>query len=226
MSPVAQFVRRSCERCPARATARCPAFPPAGCSAAPRLSPLMVSAAIGLRLCGIADEPFCPGLKSFATFVDLRPLEVAELDGDHLHRRADRSARPQVLGVAVPRDDLRRRDRHEPETLGHEPLDGRIDVRVRADRSTQLAHPDRRLRPGSRRGPGRPGGPTARPCSRTSSAPHGRRASGRSSPCRGGSRASATSTSIRSSAAATRTSAASRSIQHRAVSTTSLLVRP
>ena len=32
-----------------------------------RASPLIVSAEIGLRLCGIADEPFWPGLKPSCT---------------------------------------------------------------------------------------------------------------------------------------------------------------
>ena len=32
-----------------------------------RASPLIVSAEIGLRLWGIADEPFCPGLKPSIT---------------------------------------------------------------------------------------------------------------------------------------------------------------
>ena len=55
-----------------------------------RASPLIVSAEIGLRLWGIADEPFWPALNPSSTSADLGPLEVAQLDGDELARRRDR----------------------------------------------------------------------------------------------------------------------------------------
>ena len=75
-------------RCRARATARRPAVRPAGCERTTRARPLIVSAEIGLRLCGIADEPFWPGLKPSCTSRDLGALEVAQLDGDQLARRS------------------------------------------------------------------------------------------------------------------------------------------
>ena len=68
------------------------------CSPASRLErttrarPLIVSAEIGLRLWGIADEPFWPGLNPSCTSADLGALEVAQLDGDELARR--RRSRP------------------------------------------------------------------------------------------------------------------------------------
>ena len=45
----------------------------------------------------------------------------------------------EVLGVAVPGDHLGGRHRGEPERGAHACLDGRVDVRVRADGARELA---------------------------------------------------------------------------------------
>ena len=70
---------------------------------------------IGLRLCGIADEPFWPAANGSSDLADLAPLQVADLGRDRLDRRADRGAGVEVLGVAVARDHLGRRHRPQPE---------------------------------------------------------------------------------------------------------------
>ena len=57
-SRAARSARPTSARCRARATARRPGDRPAGSTAAPAPDPEIVSAEIGLRLCGIADEPF------------------------------------------------------------------------------------------------------------------------------------------------------------------------
>ncbi len=76
-----------------------------------RESPLIVSAAIGLRLCGIALEPFWPGLKPFLRLAQLGALQMAQLDCDQLHRRPHRGAGVEELGVAVAGDHLGGRHR-------------------------------------------------------------------------------------------------------------------
>ena len=69
------------------------------------------SAVIGFRLCGIDDEPFWPARERLLDLADLGALQVADLGRDRLDRRADRRTGVEVLGVAVPRDDLGRRHR-------------------------------------------------------------------------------------------------------------------
>ena len=73
-----------------------------------RARPLMRSQVIGLRLCGIAEEPFCPRANgSAASRTSLRcrcRISVAKRSSE-LPRIAQRR---QQLGVAVARDDLRR----------------------------------------------------------------------------------------------------------------------
>ena len=132
-SRAARSARRTSARCPARATGRRPAARPAGCERTTRASPLIVSAEIGLRLWGIADEPFWPGLNPSTHLADLGALEVAQLDGDQLARRRHRRQRAEELGVAVAGDDLGRRHRAQPEPLADVRLDRRVDVGVRAD---------------------------------------------------------------------------------------------
>ena len=69
----------------------------------------MRSVVIGLRLCGIADEPFCwPDAERLLDLAHLGALQVADLGGEPLEPRAGQRDRLQQLGVAVARDDLRR----------------------------------------------------------------------------------------------------------------------
>ena len=65
---------------------------------------------------------------------------MADLGAHELDRAADGGAGVEVLGVAVAGDDLRRRHRGEAERRAHLSLDGRVDVRVGADRARELAH--------------------------------------------------------------------------------------
>ena len=159
-----------------------------------RARPLIVSAEIGLRLCGIADEPFWPGLKPSRTSATSVRWRWRSSTATSSHVAATADARPQELGVAVAGDHLRRRHRPQPERVADVALDRRVDVRVRADGAGQLADGDGLAggpQPG--RGPGRAAAPTARPWRRTSSARRGCRGCARSSPCRdGGGRASTT----------------------------------
>ena len=105
-----------------------------------RASPQMRSAVIGLRLCGIADEPFWPrpnGSSTSRTSVRARcRISVAKRSSEAASERERR----QQLGVAVALQDLRRARRGlEAETLARDPLDLRIGVGVGADRARELA---------------------------------------------------------------------------------------
>ena len=67
----------------------------------------MRSVVIGLRLCGIALEPFWPGAERLLDLAHLRALQVADLGREALEPGAGERDRLQQLGVAVARDDLR-----------------------------------------------------------------------------------------------------------------------
>ena len=86
------------------------------------------SVSIGLRLCGIDDEPFCPGEK-FLGFEHFGALQMADLGGQPLDRRGDDAERREKCGVPVALDDLRR-DRldGQAELLGDIRLDARIEL--------------------------------------------------------------------------------------------------
>ena len=66
----------------------------------------MRSDVIGLRLCGIALEPFWPGAERLLDLAHLGALEVADLGREALEPGAGERDRLQQLGVAVARDDL------------------------------------------------------------------------------------------------------------------------
>ena len=61
---------------------------------------------IGLRLCGIADEPFCPLPNGSTASRHLGPLQVADLDRDLLGGRRDQRQHRDQEGVAVALHDL------------------------------------------------------------------------------------------------------------------------
>ena len=89
-----------------------------------RARPQSCSAFTGLRLCGIALEPFCaPARNGSSHLAHLGALQVADLERERLDRRADRRARVEQLGVTVAGDHLRGRHRPEPERLAHVGLD-------------------------------------------------------------------------------------------------------
>ena len=152
-----------------------------------RARPEIRSATFGLRLCGIADEPFIPaanGSSTSRTSVRARwRISVANRSSDVAHERE----RDEQLGVPVARDHLRRDGiRLEAEPLAGDPLDLGVDRGVRADRAGELADADRLERAlEARRGRGRARTPSRRASSRTSSARRGCRASGRCRSCGG-----------------------------------------
>ena len=76
---------------------------------------------------------------------ELAPGEVADLRRDRLDGGADRSARVEVLGVAVHGDRLGGRYRRQAEGTTDVGFDPRVDVRVGTDRAGQL--PDRHPAP-------------------------------------------------------------------------------
>ena len=103
----------------------------------------MFSVSTGLRLCGIADEPFWPSEKnSSASSTSVRcrwRISIAS-------RSIEEATTPSVAkihGMAVARDDLGR-DRldGEPHLLGDMRLDARIDLREGADRAGNRAGRD------------------------------------------------------------------------------------
>ena len=121
-----------------------------------RASPTICSQPTGLRLCGIAEEPFWPlanGSSTSPISVFCRPrISSANFSSEAARDRQRR----QQLGVAIALDDLRRdRGRLEAEAGADRRLDRRIEVGEGADRAGDLA--DRH----GRRGPAA-GGTTSR----------------------------------------------------------------
>ena len=101
-----------------------------------RASPVRFSVSTGLRLCGMAEEPFWPCGEELLGLQHLGALQVADLGGEPLDRRGDDAERREIHGVAVARDDLRR-DRldREAHRLGDMCFDARVDLREGADRA-------------------------------------------------------------------------------------------
>src|SRR5581483_4797280 len=64
-----------------------------------RARPLICSQVTGLRLCGMAEEPFC--------FAHLGTLQMADLGGDLVQSRRDDRQSGHVIRVAVALDHLR-----------------------------------------------------------------------------------------------------------------------
>ena len=110
-----------------------------------RASPVICSQPIGLRLCGIADEPFWPlpnGSSISPISVFCRPAdlqrELLERRGrrspaSSSARRADRAGSPATRPAPA-----------QAELLADARLDRRIEVRERADRARDLADARRR----------------------------------------------------------------------------------
>ena len=113
-----------------------------------RASPEICSLLIGLRLCGIDEEPFWPGPERLLRLAHLGALQVADLGREALEAGAGERDRAQQLGVAVARDDLRRDVlAREAEAREHARLELGAGRGVRADRARDRA--DRR--PASKR---------------------------------------------------------------------------
>ena len=93
---------------------------PAGCRAAPGRGRRAARDFTGLRLCGIALEPFCaPARNGSSTSRTSVRWRWRISSGERLDRRADRRARVEQLGVAVAGEHLRGGHRREPELLAH-----------------------------------------------------------------------------------------------------------
>ena len=99
-----------------------------------RASPTRFSDSTGLRLCGMAEEPFCPAEKySSASRTSVRcrwRISVASRSIEEATTPSD----GEIHGVAVARDNLGR-DRLDLQShfLRDIRLDARIDLRERAD---------------------------------------------------------------------------------------------
>ena len=135
---------RTSARCRARARAATFSRPTCAAARTTRARPQIRSATIGLRLCGIADEPFCPFAERLLHLAHLRAREVADLGREPVERGGDERERGEELRVPVARDDLGRDGlRLEAEPLADEPLELGIGRGVRADRAGELAdaHP-------------------------------------------------------------------------------------
>ena len=186
-------------------------------------------AMIGLRLCGIADEPFCARRERLLDLADLGALQVADLEGEPLEPGAGDRERREQLGVAVARDDLRRdvlarAGRAAPDAR----LDRRRGRRVGPDRAGDLAHRgllERALAAG-RRLRSRLEGEAGQLERRTSSARRGRRACGRCRACRRARARARRALAVGASRRRPGSRPASRSCSASAVSSTSEEVSP
>ena len=73
-----------------------------------RARPVMFSVSTGLRLCGIADEPFWPGEKIFLGLQHFGALQMADFDRQPFQRRCDHAQGRKEHRMTVARDDLGR----------------------------------------------------------------------------------------------------------------------
>ena len=194
-----------------------------------RARPQIRSATFGLRLCGIADEPFMPaanGSSTSRTSVRARcRISVANWSSDVAQSASASSSsawRSRAITCVETGSGL------EAEPLAGDALDLRVERGVRADGARELADAARLERPlEPRRGRGRARTPSRRASSRTSSARRGCRASGRCRSCGGAPRPARTTACERRGRRRDRISApASRICSASAVSTTSDEVRP
>ena len=109
-----------------------------------RARPVIRSVVIGLRLCGIALEPFCcPARNGSSRLAHLGALQVADLGREPLEPGAGERDRLQELGVAVARDDLRGDGLGlQPEPREHAALEVGRGRRVGPDRAGDRADGD------------------------------------------------------------------------------------
>ena len=108
----------------------------------------MRSATTGLRLCGIADEPFWPLPNGSATSATSVRARCRISSANFSSEAATSASADEQLGMPVPLDDLRRdRVGLQPEALAGEPLQLGVGRRVGADRARELADAHRLERP-------------------------------------------------------------------------------
>ena len=105
-----------------------------------RAKPETFSERIGLRLCGIAEEPFCPWSKRLFGFLHFGALQVAHFDGEFFQRTGDDRQRREIIGVAVALNDLIGHQRRlETGLAAHIGFDFGRDLREGAHRAGNLA---------------------------------------------------------------------------------------
>ena len=73
-----------------------------------RARPVRFSVSTGLRLCGMADEPFWPGAEILFRLKHFGALQMPDFRRQPLDRGGDHAERREEHGVAVARNDLRR----------------------------------------------------------------------------------------------------------------------
>ena len=193
-----------------------------------RARPVICSHPIGLRLCGIADEPFCPRPNGSST----SPISVfcsPRISSANFSSDAARIASAVISSACRSRwmtcdDDGRRR---EPERLADgAPRSTDRGARTCRRRPTSCRRTRPRARGARARGRARPRRTRARASRRTSSARRARRASGRSSACGDAPRPRRRIAAASASRSARIRSHASRICSASAVSSTSDDVRP
>ena len=122
-----------------------------------RASPVRFSVNTGLRLCGMADEPFWPSEKNSSASMHFGALQMPDFGREPLDRRGDDAERRKESRMAIARDHLRRnRLGFQVQFRRHISLDPRVDVGESADRAGNRAGRDllaRRDKPGA--GPGK-----------------------------------------------------------------------
>ena len=101
-----------------------------------RARPQTRSAVMGLRLCGMALEPFWPFANGSSASMTSDCWQQAHLHGDGLQRGGRHGQAGHDLRVAVARKHLRgQRVGHKAQALAHVLLHERVDARVRAHRA-------------------------------------------------------------------------------------------
>ena len=100
----------------------------------------MFSLEMGLRVCGMALEPFCPFAEGFFGLTDLGALEVAHFEGHLLQGGSDERQGSHVTGVPVPLQYLRgNAGRFDAQFPAHVILNERRDVGKIAHGAAHLA---------------------------------------------------------------------------------------
>ena len=127
---------RSADECEMSRSCQSATFSIATC-ACPRTtlaSPLIRSLTTGLRLWGMALEPFCPSAKGSCDLSHLRASEMTDLGRDAIERRGGHRERRHVLGMSIALDDLGARILGpQAESRTDQLLDPRVDRGVGAD---------------------------------------------------------------------------------------------
>ena len=128
-------------RCRARARARRSRARPGRCRAGPAPGRRCAREVIGLRLCGIALEPFWPCRERLLDLAHLGALQVADLESRaaRARRRPARSRSAARRGGRAARPGSKAARRRRPSRVHDRALDVGLERRVGADRARELA---------------------------------------------------------------------------------------